>query len=379
MANLKASSPFTIMVLGGYGNFGELISSALSPKTDPLNQNIKLIIAGRNGQKAKILAETLDCNYCEVDVAKDDLAAIFLQHGVNLVISTVGPFQGQSYHIAQSALQANTHYIDLADSREFVAGISSLDNEAKAQQCFICAGASTVPGLSSAVINHHLSRFSALESIEICLSASEKVPGISTLSAVLSYAGETFTMLKNKQQTPVYGLQDLEHRKFYHLPKKRWVSNCNVPDLEIFPHNYPSLKNLSFKAGVGISLVQFSASFVAFLRRFKLFPHPVKYAGAFYKLAQKFERFGDGLSVMQVRLIGKDHLEKPLKINWEIIGYDNEGPNIPCFASIILARKLANNQLQDRGAFSSTNLITLEEYLAELKRLNIKTFTDIIS
>lgn len=314
-----------VLILGGYGNFGKLISTALSQKEQLKNQNIQVVIAGRNSQKAQLLAQELQCDYLTIDVNKDPLTQILKAHQIDLIISTIGPFQGQSYHIAESAIAAKTHYIDLADSREFVTGIS-------------------------------------------------------TLSAVLSYAGETFNTWKNRHWQSTYGLHNIEHRHFYHLPKKRWVSSCNVPDLEIFPENYPSLKNISFKAGVGISLIQFSASFIAFLRRFKLLSNPVKYAPFFYKIAQQFERFGDGLSGMQIRMLGKsargDSSTNNLEINWEIIGYDNEGPNIPCYAAIILTRKLANNQLQERGAFPSTNLITLQEYLAELTTLNIKTFTD---
>ncbi len=369
-----------VLILGGYGNFGKLISTALSQKELLKNQNIQVVIAGRNSQKAQLLAQELQCDYLTIDVNKDPLTQILKAHQIDLIISTIGPFQGQSYHIAESAIAAKTHYIDLADSREFVTGISSLDHQALSNNLFICSGASTVPSLSSAAVNHYLPYFSSLETIEISLTASERVPGISTLSAVLSYAGETFNTWKNRHWQSTYGLHNIEHRHFYHLPKKRWVSSCNVPDLEIFPENYPSLKNISFKAGVGISLIQFSASFIAFLRRFKLLSNPVKYAPFFYKIAQQFERFGDGLSGMQIRMLGKsargDSSTNNLEINWEIIGYDNEGPNIPCYAAIILTRKLANNQLQERGAFPSTNLITLQEYLAELTTLNIKTFTD---
>ncbi|MHC5226357.1 saccharopine dehydrogenase family protein [Ignatzschineria sp. LJL83] len=370
------SAPFNVLILGGYGNFGELISTALSQKDNPQNRHIQIMIAGRNKEKAKALAEKLQCDYLVVDVETENLAECFQKNKIDLVISTVGPFQGQSYHIAKSAIKEKCHYIDLADSREFVAGITELNSLAQENNLFICSGASTVPGLSSAVVDHYLPQFSELDSIEASLSASEKVPGISTLSAVLSYAGKPFTTWKNGKWQTIYGLQNLEHHQFLHLPKKRWISNCNVPDLAIFPEQYPSVKNISFKAGVGIGFVQFCSASIAFLRRYQLFPNPVKYAGIFYKISQKFERFGDGLSGMQILLKGKDQDHQPLTICWEIIGYNNEGPNIPCFASIILARKLANNQLSKRGAFSSVHLITLEEYLAELETLDIKTFVE---
>lgn len=362
---------FKVMILGGYGNFGQLIATALSQE-----ENISVIIAGRNESKAKALANQLNCCYVKLDVHQDDLVQTFHAHSVQLVISTVGPFQNQSYDIAQSAIDADIHYIDLADSREFVENIVQFDSIAKEKDLFICSGASTVPSLSSAVVNHFLSEYSQLNNIDIALSASEKVPGISTLSAVLSYCGQKFTMWKNQQWQEVYGLQNLTHQKFYHLPNKRWVGNCSVPDLALFPMNYPTVQQVTFKAGVGISIVQISSWFVSWLKRCHLIKEPLKHVNLFYKIAQKFERFGDGLSGMQVKLKGIDHQQEPLTINWEIIGYDNEGPNIPCFASIILARKLANQTIIQSGAFSSMNLITLDEYLAEFNTINVKTFTD---
>lgn len=362
---------FTVMILGGYGNFGQLIATALSQE-----ENISIIIAGRNENKAKALANQLNCQYTKLDVHQDDLVQAFHTNSVQLVISTVGPFQNQSYDIAQAAIDAEIHYIDLADSREFVENITQFDSIAQAKGLFICSGASTVPSLSSAVINHFLPEYAQLSHIGITLSASEKVPGISTLSAVLSYCGQKFTIWKNQQWQEVYGLQNLTHQKFYHLPNKRWVGNCNVPDLSLFPLNYPTVQQITFKAGVGISIVQISSWVVSWLKRYHIIQQPLKHVNLFYKIAQKFERFGDGLSGMQVRLKGMDHQQKPLTINWEIIGYENEGPNIPCFASIILTRKLAHNMIDKRGAFSSMNLITLDEYLHELKDIHIQTFTD---
>lgn len=365
---------FTVMILGGYGNFGQLIATALSQE-----ENISVIIAGRNENKAKTLANQLNCQYVKLDVHQDDLIQAFHAHSVQLVISTVGPFQNQAYDIAQAAIEAGIHYIDLADSREFVENITQFNSIAEEKNLFICSGASTVPSLSSAVINHFLPEYSQLNTIDIALSASEKVPGISTLSAVLSYCGQKFTMWKDQQWQEVYGLQNLTHQKFYHLPNKRWVGNCSVPDLALFPLNYPTVQQVTFKAGVGISIVQISSWVVSWLKRYHIIQQPLKHVNLFYKIAQKFELFGDGLSGMQVRLNGMDHQQKPLTINWEIIGYDNEGPNIPCFASIILARKLANQTMTQSGAFSSMNLITLDEYLVEFNKINVQTFTDKIS
>ena len=50
-----------------------------------------------------------------------------------LVIHTVGPFQHQSYAVAEAAIAAGAHYCDLADARAFVRNIGALDFAAREQ------------------------------------------------------------------------------------------------------------------------------------------------------------------------------------------------------------------------------------------------------
>jgi hypothetical protein len=49
----------------------------------------------------------------------------------------------------------------------------------------------------------------------------------------------------------------------------------------------------------------------------------------------------------------------------------NDGPHIPCGASIALAQKLASGQSLPHGAMPCMGLVTVDEYLAPLKGLEI--------
>ena len=48
----------------------------------------------------------------------------------DVVIHTSGPFQAQDYHVAKACIVQGCHYIDLADGRAFVDGITVLDEAA---------------------------------------------------------------------------------------------------------------------------------------------------------------------------------------------------------------------------------------------------------
>lgn len=70
----------------------------------------------------------------------------------NVVINTCGPFQTANYNIVQNCIESQVNYIDLADGRDFVSGMNRFNNEAFKKNITVITGASSVPGLSSAVI-----------------------------------------------------------------------------------------------------------------------------------------------------------------------------------------------------------------------------------
>lgn len=53
-----------------------------------------------------------------------------------------------------ACIAAGVHYIDIADSREFVCGIEELDAAAKDAGVVLLSGASSVPALSGAAVRH---------------------------------------------------------------------------------------------------------------------------------------------------------------------------------------------------------------------------------
>ena len=136
------------LILGGYGNFGKRIAGLLTRK------GVAVVIAGRDAGKAEAAAKTLApqlAEYAAFD-AKVDLARQLTSFQPNVVINTCGPFQNSDYGIAETCIAGAVHYIDLADGRDFVTGITALDAAAKKQNVAVISGASTVPALTCAVI-----------------------------------------------------------------------------------------------------------------------------------------------------------------------------------------------------------------------------------
>ncbi|MCC7285727.1 MAG: saccharopine dehydrogenase NADP-binding domain-containing protein, partial [Burkholderiaceae bacterium] len=148
------------LIVGGYGNFGARIARALAR-----HDGIELLIAGRDAARAAALAASLgpDARAHALDVNDESQLAAALR-GIGLLIHTAGPFQTQGYGVAR----AGVHYIDLADGRRFVCDFAAALDDAfrSANRCAI-TGASTVPALSSAVVDHLAHGWRALDEIDL--------------------------------------------------------------------------------------------------------------------------------------------------------------------------------------------------------------------
>lgn len=352
-----------VLILGGYGVFGKIIAKALSKEN-----NIELIIAGRNLSKAFEFASSIGARAIETDI-NINLEPVLFQTSPFLVINCCGPFQDQNYEIPLICINHKIHYIDLADAREYVANIKNIDLEAKKNKVSIIAGASTVPALSSAVIEKFKSKFSQMDSLTFGVTPGAKAPrGLATTKSILSYLGKKLTLNKGDVKNR-YGWQDLYLQQYPELGG-RLMSNCDIPDLELFPKIY-GFNKIRFSAGMESKFLHLSMWVFSWLIRLGLPINLKKYSSWLLKLSKIFDYFGSANGGMHMIIEGKNHKGENKKISWFIIAY-NDGPNIPTIPAIILTKKLVNNNNQFTGSMACMGLITYEEYMDELKSYNIK-------
>lgn len=360
----------TVLVLGGYGNFGAYICKALAQ-----DENIRLLIAGRNLEKAQNFAVQLGLparrgQYLDAEITT--LASELRGMAVDTVIHTAGPFQGQDYRVAQACIEAGCNYIDLADGREFVAGISTLDAAAKAAGVLVTSGASSVPALSSAVVDHFLPEFSRLDSIRHAIVSGAKTPGLATMRAVLGYCGKPFLRLEDGVRKSVYGWQDLHMRRYPDPIGKRWLGSCDVPDLTLFPQRYPAVRTVTFHAGLGIPAAHLATWALSWLVRRDWLDSLASWAKPLQWISRAIEPLGTRNSTMHVELSGLGKNGQPLTRTWHILAFNHHGPNIPCGAAIALARKLARGDTIEAGAMPCVGLLSLDEYMNALAGLEIR-------
>lgn len=362
-----------VLVLGGYGNFGKRICRALVAKS------IGVIIAGRDQKSAEKLQAELANSLATIAVfdANKDLAIWLKKLKPKVVINTCGPFQMADYCIAETCIAHKTHYIDLADGRSFVKEIASLDTAAKKAKVAIISGASTVPALSSAVLERFKDEFSIIESFRFGIAPGQKAErGLATTKGILSYVGKPLKPFAGHESP--YGWQDAYIQK---LPVigNRYMANCDIPDLDLLPPQY-GIKSIQFSAGLELGILHFGlwalGLLVRGLGKIGISFNLSRFSAAFYNTAKWFDRFGSDDGGMFVIISGIDKEGANCVKKWFIIAKNGDGPHIPTIPAIILAQKLVEAKLKFRGAAPCVAKISLDEYLAELKEYDIAVFEE---
>lgn len=358
-----------VLIIGGYGNFGSFIAKALGAEAD-----IQLIIAGRSLSKANALIDQLNTiNSAEaaaLDITQPFYPILESIHP-DIVIHTSGPFQSQSYDVAEACIDLGAHYIDLADGRDFVKNIETLNNKAKENSLLVISGASSVPCLTSALIDHYNNEFKTIESINYGITTAQKTTrGLATTKAILSYTGKPFHTLINGHKQVIYGWQGLKAHKYKNLGW-RLLGYCDVPDLELFPKRYPELKSIRFYAGLEIPLIHLVLWKLSWLVRIGLIKQLEKYAPTLLRLSFLFDWLGSANSAFHMEMSGKDKLDKNKTLLFELTAKSGDGPYIPCMPAILMTQKIVMGEITEFGAFPCMGFIQLDEYLNALSELDI--------
>ncbi|MEE8272422.1 MAG: saccharopine dehydrogenase NADP-binding domain-containing protein [Alphaproteobacteria bacterium] len=369
---------FTVLVVGGYGVFGERVCRLLAG--DPA---IRLIVGGRSAERAEALAAELRSSPGggRVEAARLDASADFgaalRRTGARLVIHAAGPFQGQDYAVARACIDNGAHYIDLADATGFVAGFDGLDEPARAAGVLAVSGASSVPGLSSTVVDSLVRDIARTTTIDIAIAPGNKAPrGLAVIAAILGYAGKPVRWWHEGRPAVAHGWQDLR-RCTLRLPDgtrigPRWLAVVDVPDLVLFPRRYDGVRTVAFHAGLELKTLHFGLWALSWPVRWRLVPSLRPLAPLALRIAGALGRFGSDRGGMSVTVSGETADGRPIRRRWTLIAGSGHGPMIPCLPAVILARKLADGTLARTGATPCLGLFGLDDFRAAIGDLDIR-------
>lgn len=362
-----------ILVVGGYGAFGARIAERLARERD-----LDLVIAGRDENRAREGANALRrfakarIGHRVLDARKVTAAALAADGPAgSVVIDASGPFQSSDYSLARAAIGARHHYIDLADQRPFVSGIATLDSEARRAGVLVVSGASSVPGLSSAVVEDLSAHFASMHAVDIGISPGNSFdPGVATTESVLSGIGRPLTIRIDGTARQVFGWQGLHRHTFSGLGR-RWLGHVDVPDLELLAERYPALSRVTFRAGVEVAPMHLGLWALSWLVRAGLLRRPERLARPLLSLKRRLAWLGSDAGGMFVTVAGQDRNGRHRVLEWSLVARSGHGPYVPAMSSVILAKRLARGIEKRKGAMACMALFPLTDLAAETADLDI--------
>ena len=400
---------FKVLILGGYGLFGNRIASGLIIQSIYKDFPTPTIYLNARNFYPNIHQEILDRVYkklfnvnnfierCDIpalvnssifDASDSDTLKTNVENNkIDLVINCVGPFQKTDYKIPILCAELGINYIDLADARSYVASFSSSLNEiAKANGVHLVTGVSTVPGISSAVCDYLISRanLTSVERIEIGMSPGNKTPrGLATMESILGQAGKPFNrLLQDGSSQRVFGWQKLKRssQEDFH-PKmenrKRWLSAINVPDVELLPKHIAKITNssmlpiLEFRAGLENPAMHLGLWSLSWLVRAGLIgdlSRTAKTLKLVSETAPFYQWSGSNTGGMFVKLEGHSG-SKQKNITWRLYAGNGEGVQIPATPAVLLTERMVQNKMKsgqmivEPGAYNCLSMFSRQEFM----------------
>ncbi|MBN1379854.1 MAG: saccharopine dehydrogenase NADP-binding domain-containing protein [Gammaproteobacteria bacterium] len=378
---------FNILVIGGYGRIGSCICERLVLDETVYHgdkHNIAVMIAGRNDEKAALLAGQLrakkpeaEIKVVKLDINSPELTRQIAATSANLVIHTAGPFQKQDYRVAKASINAGAHYIDVADASDYVLNIKQLDF-ASAHDLSIISGAGTSPALFAAVIDQLVCEFKILESIDYGYTPGySSGRGTARVKSILAGVGRPFTVWRDGDWKKAYGWQQQRVHNYrkaikFRRLRKRWLANLDVPDMQLFPERYAGVNAVRFGTGIEIGFFHRILWYMSFLSRMRLIWNWRFMGGLINTISCWFNWSGSKVSGLFVEISGEDFQNRPKRLHWALAAGSGHGPYIAAIPAVILARKLAHHEYVPVGAQICTDLVRLDEIMREIKELDIK-------
>ena len=242
----------TFLILGGYGNTGRWIAELLLLQRN----DVQLILAGRNFEKAKVLADQLNQKFnghrvsaLRVDVrVASNLKDAFVQVDMVIVASSTIDY---IENIAKAALTARIDYLDIQLSiTDKIKILEAMRDRIERAGCCFITDAGFHPGLPATLVRYAIPHF---DQFEVALVASVMQLNWKKRSFSEKTLTEFFKEL-NDYQPLVFksgswmSLGDMAYKTFdfgYSFGEQYCVPMF-IEELRSLPEKIPSLKEVGF-------------------------------------------------------------------------------------------------------------------------------------
>jgi len=375
---LVQTTQHKILIIGGYGTFGGRIARLLADES-----RLELLIAGRTLQKARSFisryanhATMLPVEFDRDGDVERQIAAI----SPAIVIDASGPFQAygeDAYRVVSASISCGAHYLDIADSAEFVSGIDEFNTLAKDSQVFALSGASTCVALSSTIFRRLAQDLDRVVALSGGIAPSPHAGvGYSVIQAVAHSAGKPIKSLQGNKIVGVYPFTD--SRPFTIAPpgqtplRRRTFSLADVPDLRLAKIIEPKAESIWFGAapapGIYHALLRVLAQAVrrGWLR--SLAPVAPLMSVVMQNLV-----WGEHRGGMWVEVRGEKKNGSAVTRSWHLLAAGDDGPSIPSTAIAAIVRNYLQGRTPSAGARPAVGELEFGDFEVFFRALNIHT------
>lgn len=351
-----------MLVLGGYGVFGGLLCRALVR-----DAGIELIVAGRSIERARTFCAAHGDRPATLDRDAEGFAVALAALGPAVVIDAAGPFQSYGadpYGLVRQCLRIGAHYLDLSDDGAFTAGIGQFEAQAKAAGIVILSGVSSVPALSSVVVESLSAGMVDIHLIETAILPGNRAPrGYSVVAAILSQAGRPVSEWRGGRAVAVTGWGWPLRVRPFRDEAPRWASSIGAPDTRLFPAHFRA-RSVRFRAGLELKVLHGGLWFLGRLVRLRLIGDLTRWTRPLTRLAGRFELLGSDRGAMEVRVIGADPEGRLWKRLWRLTAEAGAGPFVPTLPARVVLKRLRAGRIAP-GARACLSAFDLEDVPAE--------------
>ncbi|ODS00660.1 hypothetical protein AUC69_07700 [Methyloceanibacter superfactus] len=289
---------------------------------------------------------------------------------IDVVVDAAGPFGaygGDPYRLPRYCLAHGIDYLDLSDDARFTAGIGDLDAAARGAGRFALSGASSVPGLSSAVVTALAAGLDHVDGIETAILPGNRAPrGRSVIASILGQAGGPMRMWTDGAWREIRSWSG-PRRIALELGLSRTGYRIAVPDTELFPAHFGA-RTVDFRAGMELGVLNRAVAAVGGLRRLGLGigGHRSSVALSAW-LADRLSGFGTDRGGMVVTVTGRK-AEEHVARRWTLIAEAGEGPFVPAIVARALVRAAARGGIAPgaRPCLGEIALADIDRAMADL-------------
>ena len=367
-----------VLIIGGYGMFGGRLTRLLSSES-----RVEVLVAGRSLSKATDFCQSISGPARLTPTRLDRNKAVadrIAELGPDMVVDASGPWQSYGshpYQVARAAIRNSAHYLDIADDRTFVLGITELDAEAKRHGVAVLSGASTCPALSGAVSRQLSSGLNRVHSLTGGIAPSPFVPmGRSVIEAIAGYAGKSLAVWKGGSPGTATAL--VSSRDFtiappgtIPLPRLRF-SLVDVPDLDALRMQSVPVDSVWFGVATRPAIFQRGLRWLAtgvnrgWIRSLSALAPSMQW------VTNRLS-WGEHRGGMYMRVVGENHAGRIEDRSWHLVAAGDSGPCIPLLASVVVIRRILNGTSPSAGARAAIAEFALDDFQPLFDALDIET------